>query len=167
MFKFAKNLLDRGIQKEGRIAAPPVPFIHQAPFYEEQEPESGPEMTIGTNVTVVGKIAFQREICVNGVFEGEFEGNGKIVIGPEGFVKADMDLYEAEISGKVEGNITVKYRLILRGNAEVKGSITAPRLSVDEGVSIIGQVYVTASPAESVQLRLFKIMCEHNIVHLY
>ncbi len=67
------------------------------------------------------------------------------MIGPEGFVKADMDLYEAEVSGKVEGNITVKNRLILRGRAEVKGNITAPRLSVDEGVSIIGQVYVTAS----------------------
>ena len=145
MFKFAKNLLDRGVQKDTPVSSP---YIHnEMPSYEE---ETGPEMTIGTNVTVNGKISFQREICVNGVFEGQFEGNGKIVVGPEGFVKADMDLYEAEISGKVEGNITVKYRLILSGNAEVKGNITAPRLSVDEGVSIIGQVYVTASgPAES------------------
>lgn len=143
MFKFAKNLLDRGIQKE--VEAPPAPFIHEAPLYDDQEPDIGPEMTIGLNVSVMGKIAFQREIRVDGVFEGEFEGDGKIVIGPEGFVKADMDLYEAEVSGKVEGNITVKNRLILRGRAEVKGNITAPRLSVDEGVSIIGQVYVTAS----------------------
>ncbi len=148
MFKFAKTLLERGIQKDGRIAAAPAPYIQETPFYEEQESEIGPEMTIGVNVSVMGKIAFQREICVNGVFEGELEGNGKIVVGPEGFVKADMELYEAEISGKVEGNITVKYRLILRGNAEVKGNITAPRLSVDEGVSIIGQVYVTPSPVE-------------------
>lgn len=146
MFKFAKNILDRGIQKEARTTAP-SPFI-EAPYFEDQEPETGPEMIIGTNVTITGKIAFQREICVNGVFEGEFKGNGKIVVGPEGVVKADMELYEAEISGKVEGNITVKYRLILKGNAEVKGNITAPRLSVDEGVSIIGQVYVTASAAQ-------------------
>lgn len=145
MFKFAKNLLDRGIQKEDRMEAPPAPFIHEAPLYDDPEPDIGPEMTIGVNVSVMGKIAFQREIRVDGVFEGEFEGDGKIVIGPEGFVKADMDLYEAEVSGKVEGNITVKNRLILRGRAEVKGNITAPRLSVDEGVSIIGQVYVTAS----------------------
>lgn len=148
MFKFAKNLLDRGIQKDGRVATAPSPFIQtDTPYYEDQEPETGPEMTIGTNITVTGKIAFQREICINGVFEGEFEGNGKVVVGPEGVVKADMDLYEAEISGKVEGNITVQYRLILKGNAEVKGNITAPRLSVDEGVSIIGQVHVTAAAA--------------------
>ncbi len=150
MFKFAKNLLDRGIQSQRRIEVPPSPFIHQDPPFEDQEPDFGPEMTIGANVTVVGKIAFQREIRVDGVFEGEFEGNGKIVIGPEGFVKADMELYDAEIAGKVEGNITVKNRLILRGNAEIKGNITAPRLSVDEGVSIIGQVYVTAMIPESI-----------------
>jgi len=146
MFKFAKSLLDRGIQKESRPPTAPSPFIQtEAPYYEDQELDTGPEMTIGTNITITGKIAFQREICINGVFEGEFEGSGKIVVGPEGFVKADLDLYEAEISGKVEGNITVQYRLILKGNAEIKGNITAPRLSVDEGVSIIGQVYVTAA----------------------
>jgi cytoskeletal protein CcmA (bactofilin family) len=144
MFKFAKNFLERGIQKEGSTQAPPAPFATEAPLYE-QEPDVGPEMVIGVNVSVMGKIAFQREILIEGVFEGEFEGDGKITIGPEGFVKADMDIYEAEISGKVEGNITVENRLILRGNAEVKGDITAPRLSVDEGVSIIGQVYVSAS----------------------
>ncbi|MBS0648613.1 MAG: polymer-forming cytoskeletal protein [Verrucomicrobia bacterium] len=144
MFKFAKNFLERGIQKEGTLQAPPAPFATEAPLYK-QEPDAGPEMVIGVNVSVMGKIAFQREILIEGVFEGEFEGDGKITVGPEGFVKADMDIYEAEISGKVEGNITVENRLILRGNAEVKGNITAHRLSVDEGVSIIGQVYVSAS----------------------
>ena len=143
MFKFAKNLLDKGIQKESYKPASPS-FIQA---YETQEPETGPEMTIGTNITVTGKITFQREICINGVFEGELEGNGKIVVGPQGIVKADIDLYEAEISGKVEGNITVQYRLILKGNAEIKGNITAPRLFVDEGVSIIGQMHVNAAAA--------------------
>jgi cytoskeletal protein CcmA (bactofilin family) len=151
MFKFAKSLLDRGIQKESRPPVAPSPFIQtEAPYYEE--PETGPEMTIGESITITGKISFQREICINGVFEGTFEGNGKIVVGPEGFVKADLDLYEAEISGKFEGNITVQYRLILKGNAEVKGNITAPRLSVDEGVSIIGQIHVTAAAPVSEKL---------------
>ncbi len=57
---------------------------------------------------------------------------------------------EVEVSGKVEGNITVKTRLVLKGNAEVRGNITAPKISVDEGVSIMGQVHVT--PAGSPDL---------------
>ncbi len=141
MLKFAKNLLSRGVQTDSPYKINPIP---EAPQFETFE---GPEMVIGPQVTVIGKIAFQREIHIEGVFEGEFEGQGRVVIGPEAFVKANIDLQEAEIAGKVEGNITVKHRLILRGNAEVRGNITAPCLSVDEGVSIIGQVYVTASQA--------------------
>ena len=63
MFKFAKNLLDRGIQKQVRTEAPSSSFIHHDPSYleEEQQTDFGPEMTIGVNVTVVGKIAFRSE----------------------------------------------------------------------------------------------------------
>jgi len=144
MFKFAKSLLERGIQREEEIK-PPV--IHDPIM---NIPEEGPEMVIGETVTVIGKIIFQREIRVDGVFEGELEASGKIVIGPGGYVKADLDLDEADISGKVEGNITVKSRVVLRGNAEVTGNITAPRLSVDEGVSITGQLLINSRDAKDV-----------------
>ena len=138
MFKFAKSFLERGVQKE-------MPISTENSYFDPLDTSSEPEMIIGKDVTVIGKISFQREIHVNGVFEGELEGSGKIVVGPEGFVKADINLQEAEIAGKVEGNITVKNRLTLHGAAEVRGNITAPRLTVDEGVSIIGQVYVTST----------------------
>lgn len=134
MLKFAKNLLTRTAQKEPPYPTPDTPLE----IFEE------PEMMIGPSVTINGRIAFQREIHIDGVFEGELEGNGRVVIGPEGFVKADLNLQEAEIAGKVEGNITVKGRLILRDRAEVRGNITASCISVDEGVSIIGQLHVTA-----------------------
>ena len=147
MFKFAKGFLDKGIQKEGRLMTPPPPLASDNRYIDPMDIVSEPELVIGKEVTVIGKIIFQREIHVNGVFEGELEGKGKIVVGPEGFVKADINIEEAEIAGKVEGNITVKGRLTLHGEAEVRGNITAPRLSVDEGVSIMGQVHVTASSA--------------------
>lgn len=142
MLKFAKSLFEKASVKS-TVEAPSTPFIHEAPeFLSTPERNLGPELIIGPTVSVNGKIAFQREIQINGVFEGEFEGNGKIIIGRDGFVKANMDLLEADISGKVEGNITVKGRLILQSGAEVKGNITASSLSVEEGVSIIGQVCV-------------------------
>ena len=133
MFKFAKR-----IQKEA------FPSPQNSYFDPIETAPQEPELIIGKEVSIIGKISFQREIHINGLFEGELEGNGKVVIGPEGFVKADLNIQEAEIAGKVEGNVTVKDRLVLHGTAEVRGNITAPRLSVDEGVSIIGQVHVTS-----------------------
>jgi cytoskeletal protein CcmA (bactofilin family) len=137
MLKYAKSLLEKGIQQEE---------LHRQPAFEPKPQHSleDPEMIIGENVSVKGTLSFQDLVRIDGTFEGEVESKGKIVIGPKGFVKANLDLQEAFIAGKVEGDITVKERLVLRGRAEVRGNITAPLLSIDEGVSIIGQVYVTA-----------------------
>lgn len=139
MFKYAKSFLEKGVQQQEELKEP----SSYAPLQADLEPEE-PETVIGENVSFKGTLSFQRHLRIDGTFEGELESQGKLVIGPKGFVKANIALQEAYIAGKVEGDITVKERLVLRGRAEVRGNITAPVLSVDEGVSIIGQVYVTA-----------------------
>jgi cytoskeletal protein CcmA (bactofilin family) len=109
----------------------------------EPEVRAEPDFILGEQTSIIGKIAYQGHAIIHGLFEGEFEGGISLTIGPQGFVKADIHVDEAEISGKLEGNITVKSRLVLKGSAEIRGTITAPRISVDEGVSIMGQVHVT------------------------
>lgn len=116
------------------------PHLTPPPSLEAEEPET----VIGEHVTIKGTISFEHLLRVDGTFEGELESQGNLIVGPKGFVKANLNLKEAFIAGKVEGNITVKERLVLRGRAEIRGDITAPLLSIDEGVSIIGGVYVTA-----------------------
>jgi cytoskeletal protein CcmA (bactofilin family) len=103
-----------------------------------------PETVLGEKVSVKGTLTFQKLLRVDGTFEGELISEGKLIIGPTGSVKANIKLKEAYISGKIEGDITVTERLVLRGHAEVLGNITAPKLSVDEGVSIMGLVSVIA-----------------------
>lgn len=149
MFKYAKTLLDKGIQDEEPLRSPPAfdprTTAYEPPAAKEELPDpETPETVIGEHVSLKGALSFQRLIRIDGSFEGELESQGKLIVGPKGFVKANLNLQEAFIAGKVEGDITVKERLVLRGRAEIKGNITAPLLSVDEGVSIIGQVYVTA-----------------------
>lgn len=151
MFKYAKTLLDKGIQDEESLRSPsafdPRTTVYEPPISapkEEMSDSETPETVIGEHVSLKGTLVFEKLIRIDGSFEGEIESQGKIIVGPKGFVKANLNLQEAFIAGKVEGDITVKERLVLRGRAEVKGNITAPILSVDEGVSIIGQVYVTA-----------------------
>jgi cytoskeletal protein CcmA (bactofilin family) len=116
--------------------------LDEAPVCEP-EARIEPDFILGEQTSMIGKIAYQGHAVIHGLFEGEFEGGVSLTIGPQGFVKADIHVDEAEISGKLEGNITVKNRLVLRGSAEIRGTITAPRISVDEGVSIMGQVHVT------------------------
>ena len=139
MLKFARQFLSKPEMPSPRAELP----VDDSSIYEPVPQE--PDFVLGENASIMGKIAFQGHAVIDGVFEGEFEGGRSLMIGSQGYVKADIVVDEAEIAGKVEGNITVKNRLVLRGSAEVRGNITAPRISVDEGVAIMGQVHVTSS----------------------
>jgi len=107
-----------------------------------------PETVIAANVSIKGTMSFEKLLQIDGNFEGELLSSGKLIVGPTGSVKANIQLEEAFISGKVVGDITVQKRLVLRGRAEVHGNVTAPLLSVDEGVSIVGILNI-AQPASS------------------
>jgi cytoskeletal protein CcmA (bactofilin family) len=118
-----------------------------AEYEEEREENEEPETIIAPHVEIKGSLTFQKLLRIDGSFEGELHSTGKLIIGPTGSVKSNIDLEEAFISGKVVGNITVKKRLVLRGKAEITGDITAPLISVDEGVSIIGILNVALTPS--------------------
>lgn len=154
MFKrYARHLLDKEVAPAPApdyVLRRPSPFASDlaTPYLGELEEEDvvhndeRPETILGEEVTIKGTLTFQNCLRIDGSFEGELISDGKLIVGPKGVVKAHLNLQEAFISGKVEGDITVKERLVLRGRAEIRGNITAPLLSVDEGVSIIGQLNV-------------------------
>lgn len=119
--------------------------------YEEEAKEEEPETVLAAGVAIKGTMSFQKLIRIDGSFEGELISTGKLIVGPTGSVKAHIDLEEAFISGKVEGNIKVKTRLVLRGRAEVRGDITALLLSVDEGVSIVGRLNVVQDAVQETE----------------
>ncbi|ANG66399.1 bactofilin family protein [Chlamydia gallinacea] len=107
-----------------------------------------PETTLGEGVTFKGELAFERLLRIDGTFEGILVSQGKIIIGPKGYVKADIQLQEAIIEGVVEGNITVTGKVELRGEAMVKGDIQAATLCVDEGVRLLGYVAISGLPED-------------------
>ena len=158
MFKrFTKSLLEKEVISERPSDQAPLErLLQNSPFssyspqesFIEEDREDEPEVVIGEGVTMKGSLTFQTLLRVDGSFEGEISSSGKIVVGPSGHVKANLNLKEAFIAGKVEGNITVSERLALRGRAHVEGDITAPLLSVDEGVSIVGALFVTQESSE-------------------
>lgn len=111
--------------------------------------EEEPETTLGEGVAFRGELTFERLLRIDGEFEGNLLSQGKIIVGPKGKVKANLNLREAIVEGTVEGNITVQEKLELRGEASVKGDIIAKSLCVDEGVTIDGHVLVAPELQES------------------
>ena len=121
------------------------PFANKA---SQQTDNDEPETTLGEGVSFKGQLSFRRLLRIDGSFEGELISDGKLLVGPKGSVKSNINMREAVIEGTVQGNITVQERLELRGDAEVHGNIIAKYLSVDEGVTLIGSVTVKPRDAE-------------------
>ncbi|ANH79158.1 bactofilin family protein [Candidatus Chlamydia sanziniae] len=130
--------LTHNLQEEGSLAQWPPNSRTESLLPPSEEPET----TLGEGVTFKGELAFERFLRIDGTFEGILVSKGKIIIGPKGIVKADIQLQEAIIEGVVEGNITVAGKLELRGEAIVKGDIQATTLCVDEGVRILGYLAI-------------------------
>ncbi|MCB1136641.1 MAG: polymer-forming cytoskeletal protein [Chlamydiia bacterium] len=127
-----------------RTTTSPLPTKKPEPTQQEDTPET----TLGPGVSFKGELSFQRLLRIDGNFEGELLSEGKLIVGPTGIVKSNIRMREAVIDGRIEGNLHVKERLELRGNACIYGDIIAQTLATDEGVTIVGHVQITPKVCE-------------------
>ena len=118
-------------------------FFHDKSAYIASKCLKPQETVLSEGVSVKGELHFDRQLRINGNFEGFLCSPGKIIVGPSGSVKGDIELDEAEIHGKVLGNITVKH-LFLSSTARVLGNIKASSLHIEKGAKLTGQVEIDA-----------------------
>jgi cytoskeletal protein CcmA (bactofilin family) len=83
--------------------------------------------------TINGDIISPADFRLDGQLIGNFQSNGKIVIGPAGSVKGDISCINADIEGNFEGKIQVAELLNLKANASVQGEVICGKLSIEPG----------------------------------
>lgn len=89
-----------------------------------------------------GTIVFKDPVNlrINGSFEGKLETCGSLTIGENANVRADIQGDRIIIAGKVTGNLIATDSISLIPPAVVRGNIQTPRLSVQEGAVLDGQL---------------------------
>lgn len=80
---------------------------------------------------IVGKIFADSDFRIDGEVEGTITCNGKVVIGQKGYLKGSISCINAEIVGKVDGDIIVSETLSLRSTAVIKGDVKTKILIVE------------------------------------
>jgi cytoskeletal protein CcmA (bactofilin family) len=100
----------------------------------------------GTSATLIssgtelqGDIKSENDLRIDGTIIGNVMSNAKIVIGPNGFVEGNIEALQADIMGKVKGNVVVKELLQLRGESNVQGNVTADKLQIEPTAVFNGQ----------------------------
>ena len=105
--------------------------------------------TIGEGVELRGNLDTEEDLRVCGSLAGSINSQSKVILSPTSSVQGDIHCREAEIFGRVKGNLYVMGLLRLKGNAVVEGDISAARLQVDEGVFLLGKCRMHGLPAKA------------------
>lgn len=90
----------------------------------------------GTEIT--GDIKSNGDIRIDGTLTGNLSTKGKVVIGPTGKIKGEVFCKNSEVSGFVDGKISVGQLLSLKISSKIIGEITTYKLSIEPGASFTG-----------------------------
>src|SRR5690349_6731694 len=106
---------------------------------------------ISAGTTVKGDLNSNHDLRIDGTIIGNVSSTAKIVIGASGSVEGDISGNQADIVGKVSGNIKTKDLLQLRGDCVVNGNVYAGKLQVEPTAVFNGQCHMGSSEKPSVE----------------
>ena len=97
---------------------------------------------ISAGTSLKGDISSNSDLRIDGTIVGNISSSAKIVIGASGIVEGDITGNQADIVGKVSGNIKTKDLLQLRGDCVVNGNVYAGKLQVEPTATFNGQCHM-------------------------
>ncbi len=103
---------------------------------------------ISSGTTLKGDISSNGDLRIDGTIIGNISSSAKIIIGASGVVEGDIAGNQADIVGKVSGNIRAKELLQLRGESVVTGNLYAGKLQVEPSATFNGQCHMGANVVE-------------------
>ena len=106
---------------------------------------------IGEGSMFEGKFYIQGSLQIDGRFEGEIKTQDQLVVGETGKVKTDISAKKVVVGGTIIGNIEAAEDVTLLSTGRVFGNITAPRVSIEEGVVIKGEVSISAGQKKNIK----------------
>lgn len=110
-----------------------------------QTATDGRKLTIGQGITMSGEIENCDQLLVEGTVEATLNGAKLLDIAETGIFYGSVDIEEAVIAGRFEGDLTVDGRVTIEASGTVIGTITYRELTVEAGATIEGKISSFAS----------------------
>ena len=97
---------------------------------------------------IIGTVITDSDMRIDGTVEGDVKCAGKLVVGEQGLVKGTVECQNAEIMGRLDGKIDVKYTLALRATSTIKGEINTGTLMIEPNAIFNGSCTMGAKASE-------------------
>ena len=96
-----------------------------------------------------GDLTFKGSFRIDGNFKGKIDSESMLIIGDTGSVEAEIKIGYVIINGEFKGNIQAADKVEIHEHGRVTGTITAPKLQVEDGAYLEVTCHTTGRPANS------------------
>lgn len=100
------------------------------------------KLIVGRDISLSGEIAACDVLVVEGTVEAKLRDGRVIEIADTGLFKGSVEIDDADIGGRFEGDITVRGTLKVRGTGKITGTIRYGTLEVENGGQLSGTIEV-------------------------
>ena len=104
---------------------------------------------IDRETEIIGDIKFKENFRIDGVFKGKILSGNGLIIGETAEVEADIEVSSMTINGCVKGSIKAKDRIEIFSKGRVIGTVTTPKLIIEEGAFFQGSCQMEMKALES------------------
>lgn len=109
------------------------------------------DIILGKTSNLKGELNGVGVARVDGKFEGVVTVDGDLMVGPDGFLTAEVRVTNATISGKIKGNIYAEGKVELLATAIIIGDIVAKSIIIEEGARFNGRSQIVGVEEEFVE----------------
>lgn len=95
---------------------------------------------VAAGMRITGTLETEGFLRVEGKVEGDLRAAGQVLVSPGGLVEGDIHSRQAIVAGEVRGQIIAGESVDLKSGCMVVGDITTPRITVEEGGAVNGQL---------------------------
>lgn len=96
---------------------------------------------IGSSLVIKGEVSGNEDVVIHGQIDGKVTlHKNSVVVGREGRVKADIYAKSIRVEGQVNGNLFGEGEVVIQKTGQVRGNITAPQVSLENGSKFKGAI---------------------------
>jgi cytoskeletal protein CcmA (bactofilin family) len=97
-------------------------------------------LVVGPQVSFIGEINACRRLVVEGNVNAKLQGCENVEVAETGLLQGQVGADNAEVRGRVEGELLVKKRLTIRQKGQVSGRTTYGEIEIERGGKILGNI---------------------------
>lgn len=126
---------------------------------KSSETNSKNPATIGSSVSIKGEITGEEDVIIHGYVEGLINLKKNVVkVAKSGRVQAHIYGQVIHVDGEITGNLFGTEQIIVHASGNVKGNLTAPRISIEDGARVKGAIDTDAKPETTLILKEGEIL---------